>query len=568
MNRVAVEADKAVYGQYITVGDFIIDSPTKVYPDGSKEVNYYFIGSKELLGLKENGKIWIDGEKLGFVKKIVLRNSANEQTSWHIKTATVKNIPHTKVVTGAFSCHGLTNLIVDFVSEQYPGLNKWIPSRRFMTGSFGLHVIAASMFGGHCIEASVMNGGTIKFRGFECQNGFSCLRLSGNNYDVIVNDLDIENFYFHDTGHGEGFYLGATHAPPLAKLKNLKIRNGVCARMAAEAIQLQHLIGGAEVKDIVVFRSATNWLNAFQPYQDGGIQWNLDSGENKMSNIIMDGFVAGGFAPFGSNLNLSQISGSTSYVENMLFHDGGTGMYLHNSARYGMKWVYKNLYFSQMHNMYAERTGEKPYNHLISKKWGTDSVTYDSIIHDGSKTNVFENTTGINVGTVTQQALPSPRYVNSGFHEKASRIMHWHQFMGGYFPISIVNGVKIKAPTKWTAGDIVIDARTGGTYCMFKCIVDHVSDATKLIRPLENPTHFMKLTWDENGVRNDQPSWNSALEQSLYPPDDFRLHKDCFWKAKGFGIKGIVQKEEILEEYIFDGYKYTVTEKTIYKSSI
>lgn len=572
MNRIAVEADKAVYGPYITVGDVIIDSPTKLYPDGSREVIYYFIGSKDLLAMRENAVIWIDGDKLGFTKKIVLRNTANEQTPWHIKSATIKNIPHTKVTTGGFSCHGLSFLTFDFVSDQFPGLMRWEPSRKFMTGHFGLHVKASNMFGGHCVEASVINGGRMKFRGLELQYGFSCLRLSGNNYDVVVDEIDIENFYFHDTGHGEGFYLGATHAPPLAKLKNLKIKNGVLARTAAEAIQVQHLIGGADIKDVIIYRSASNWLNAFQPYQDGGVQWNIASGLNKFSNVIIDGFACNGFAPLGSDQNLSQISGSTSIVDNVLFHDGGNGMYLHNSAKFGVNWIYRNLYFAQMHNLYfSDRTGEKVVPHLISKKWGTDNISFESIIHDGSREKVFENITGLNIGTITQTSLPAPEYVKSGFVEKASRIMHWHQFIGPYFDASkiVVNGVtqKIKYPTRWYIGDIAIDARSGGTYLFFKCLQDHISDATVEIRPSDN-NKFLKLTWDENGIRNDQPGWNSALKQSMIPPDDLRLVRDSYWKNKEFGIKGIIQREDILDEYVFNGERVIVTDKTTYKTKL
>jgi hypothetical protein len=566
-NRIATEQDRILYGQYITVGDLIIDTPTRPL-----EVNYYFMGSKDWKTLRENATIWIDGEKLGYVNLIRFRNSANEQTPWLIQNARMKNIPTTQVVCGGIVVFGLKNFELDGESEMFQGLLKWHPSRRFLSNHFGIRVINDNLKDGHGIESGVLNNGTITLKGFEMQHGFSGVRLSGNGYDVFVEKIEISNFYIHDTGHGEGFYLGATHTPPLAKLRNLRIKNGIIARTAAEAIQVQHLIGGSDISDIVIHRSATNWLCAFQPYQSGVIQWSIASGINKMSNIIVDGYSSGAFAPFGSDQNLIDISGSTSIVDNILFNDGSTGMYLHNSMKFGVNWIFKNLYYRQFHKLYfSDRTGEKYVPHIISSKNGTDNIRFESITHDGTKENVFQNTKGIEVGQIKiDTTLPAPSYMNSGFHEPNSRIAIWSQFMGGYFPSAIVkiDGVttKVKVPTRWIVGDIAIDINTG--YTFHKCIVDHItSTGTTVLSPIVSP-NFMKLTWDENGVRNDQSTWDSTLKQSLFPPDDLRLKEDCFWRAKGFGVKDIVEQNRIIDHYIFDGEEYIVTVSKTYKRGV
>jgi hypothetical protein len=573
MNRIATEADKLIYGDYITLGDLIIDAPSKVYADGSKEVLYYFMGSRDWKTLRENATIWIDGGKLGYVNLIKFNNTANSQTPWLIKSARIKNIPNTKVIIGSLTCHGLSCLEIDGVSEEFPGLMKWVPTRKFLTGYFGIHIKNKNMSDGHGMDVSVLNGGTIKIAGFEIQYGFSGLRLASAAIDLIIEQIEINNFYIHDTVEGEGFYLGSTQSTARAKLKNLKIRNGVLARTAAESLQIQHMIGGADVRDLIIYAADTNWLCPFKAGQSTGIQWVNASGNNKLTNIIVDGFASNGYMPFGSDQDIINAPSGKSFVENILFNDGrATGMYLHNTAKYGLNWHYKNIYYRAFNNTYYERTGEKLSPYIISRKWGTDPIFFEHIVHDGSKLNVFEDVKGINIGEIILDTqMPVPKYINSGFgNTPANKIKIWHQFLAGYFPASkpINNVATVKVPTEWKLDDIAIDARADGTYGFFKCIVSHITETgTTVARPQES-TYFIHLTWDENGIRNDQTGWNKNLTQSLFPPDDLRLASDCYWKGKGMGVKNIIQKEVILDDYIFDGERIVITDRTTYKTKI
>jgi hypothetical protein len=564
MNRIAVEADKAIYGDYITVGDLIIDTPNKSFADGSKEVLYYFM-VKDWPTLREGAVIWIDGEKLGYVRKIQFRNTANGQTPWLIKSASIKNIPHTKIVCGGLSCHGLLNLTVSGVSEKYQGLLRWSPSRRFATGHFGIHVKSANMFSGHGIELSTLNHGSVKIEGFEIQHGFSGVRLYSAAIDMFVSGIDISNFYIHDTCGGEGFYIGSTQAGTKAKIKNLKIKNGFLARTAAEAVQLQHMIGGAEVSDLIVYAADTDWLHAFQAHQDTAIQWVVASGFNKLSNVIVDGFAAQSLCPFGSDQDVANASLGQSVVENILFNDGRkTGSYLHNSAHFGMNWTYKDLYYRAFNNTYSDRTGEKAVPYIISNRHGTDPVKYEKIIHDGSKPEIFENPNAVQIGEIVlDKSLPAPKYINSGFgNAPAHTIKIWHQYFGNYF-----DGPNY-TPTEWKFGEIAIDAREDGTYVFCKCIQEHITaTGTTVLRPKESPM-FLQLTWDANGIRNDQAGHDATSAQSLFPPDDFRLAVDCYWKAKGMGVKNIIQKEEIIDRYVYDGEIYIVTDCKTYKAKV
>jgi hypothetical protein len=526
-NRIATAADKALYGDYITPGDLIIDTPTRFFGD-DREVVYYFM-TKQWPGIREGATIWFDGAKLGFLREIKFCNSAIPLNPWNIESARFKNIPDTQVKAGSFFCQGLKYFELDGQSKTFPGLSEWPASRKFLTGSFGFHIIH-KMFGGHSYDIAVRDGGTIKIRGVEAQHGFTGIRINGGDYDMVVESIDISNFYIHDTGDGEGQYLGATHKPPLAKLKNLKIYNGIITRTAAEGLQVQHLIGGADVHNITIRSADVRWVNAFMQGQDTGIQWSVDAGENKLHHIIVDGFASVGLIPFGSD---QHPIGGISKVSNILFNDGiDTGIYLHNSRNFGVHWLFDSIYYRGFNNSYYKTTGRKERHFIISSKHGTDRCTFKRIYYDGSKKNLFEDTASLEIGKIIKQDLPRPQYQNSGFHELASKIKQWHPYYGGYFPSAKSGSIKI--PTQWNTGDIAIE--TEGEYSFYKCIRSH--QATDL-RPGSNP-NFVRLTWDANGVRSDQSDWQSSAMQSNWPPDDLRLKDGDHWKRLGLGFPGSV----------------------------
>lgn len=526
-NRIATEADRSIYGDYITPGDLIIDTPTKTKPDGRRDVIYYFM-ARQWPRLREGATVWLDGDKLGRLDEIMFCNTADALTPWHIETARIKNIPHTRVVATSLACHGLKHFELDGQSASYPGLASWPESRRFLTGAFGFHTIAKKE-GGHGYHVSVRDGGTVRLNGFEAQFGFSGVRINGGSYDITVEAIEINNFYIHDMTRGEGQYLGATHKPPLAKLKNLVVHNGIVTRTAAEALQFQHLAGGTNVHNVTIFAADVGWMHAFQPSQDTGIQWSVDGGENKLHHVIVDGYASMGLVPFGSN-ELSP--GGVSIVSNVLFNDGrDTGMYLHRSATNGVHWIFDDIYFRGIKATYYQQIKRNERDYYVSKKHGTDAVTFKDVIHDGSKPKIFEDTAGIKLtGTISKKSLPKPVYVNSGFHEPAHRIKQWHSVYGAYFPVSYRDDSPVKVPTQWDAGDIAINI--DGAYGFYKCIETHSAGEKP---PAQNP-YFVKLSWDKSGVRSDQPGWDRNSDQSDFPPDDFRLEENNYWKKAGFGF--------------------------------
>jgi hypothetical protein len=170
---------------------------------------------------------------------------------------------------------------------------------------------------------------------------------------------------------------------------------------------------------------------------------------------------------------------------------------------------------------------------MISARNGTDQYSFKNIVHDGSKPNVFQDTTKNKIAVSSidyQNDLPAPEYQNSGFYESGNKIKQWSQYYGKYFPAS--KSGKMQIPTDWLAGDIAIE--TEGAYGFYICMTAHTSSH---IRPGDSP-YFKKITWDENGIRSDQPEWNSKTVQSNFPPDDLRLRYGSYWQKLGLGFPG------------------------------
>src|SRR5690349_5668022 len=296
-----------------------------------------------------------------------------------------------------------------------------------------------------------------------------------------------------------------------------------------------YLAGGADVHDVTIFAADVRWMNEFMSGQDTGIQWVVSAGENKLHHVLVDGYGSIGLMPFGS----PEAGGTgSSRVSNVLFNDGrDTGIYLHNSTKFGIHWIFDSLYFRGPRATYYKQTGRKERDFYVGRRQSTDQFTFSNIVHDGSKPRVFQDTSGIKFSRLREKKLPAPEYVNSGFHEAANRIKQWHPFYAPYFPVSKRDSIGVKVPTQWEAGDIAIE--TVGEYAFYKCLKTHVAD---LRRPRENPL-FVKLTWDVHGVRCDQPGFKESSLQSDFPPDDLRLVKDNYWKKLGIGFQ-----EEMLNE--------------------
>lgn len=552
MNRIATNEDVSLYGNYIKPGvDYIFDESNKIYTDGSKGIVYYFINDL-IPELTDEPTMWFDGDKLGFLKEIKLQHTVQE-LPWRVPKVRFKNIPGTEVRAMGFTCKGLTHFELNGEDERFVGVRHWPATRKFLTGGFGFHMICP-LTGGHGYNIEVQDGGTIIMECFESQHGFSGLRLMENNDGRVVSRLVIENFYIHDTCEGEPLYVGSTKAPPIPRFENVTINNGIIARAAAEAIQLQNIAGSC-IRNLTIYAGQTNWLNAFQNYQSTCFQFLANGGENIIRNILVDGYGNSGFMPFScqpTDYRAKEIN--EVLVEDVLFFNGrGTGTYFNKSCSNGITWRFKNLMYCEFNDSWYQNTDNPDASVLFRTGGGDDRIVIEKLIHDGSKTSLVDNPQNYKIGEIIQAKIERPIYRNSGFHESSDRIMQWSSVYASYFP------GPDNTPVQWKKDDIIIDIDTvKGHYQFYKCLADHQSNT---IRPGDHAL-FRHLTWDEYGIRSDYFGWNKNSTQSMLPPDDLRL-------IPGHSLShlGIIttepelhKKRGIVEDYFLWGKRYSLTD--------
>jgi hypothetical protein len=537
------------YGAYMKVGDMIFDTPTKIFSDSINQLRYTSISSK-FPNIRDSATLWIDGKKIGPLCEVRFLND-NETKPWSISSATLRPIPGTKVDAiythnsyggFLFLVQGLQNFRVDGESDAYPGLSVWPEDRVFLRGTFGFSVTSKGIYEGfHGFSISVLNHGTFSIRGVEGEHGFSLLRFQGGNYDWVIESVEIYRCFIHDT-ESEGAYIGATHGPPLAKLKNLKFYDCILSRCGSEAIQLQHVIGNSFARNITAYATDAGYLSQFQPNQDTGSQWNVDEGTMVISNIFFDTWGSHAANFFGSDAYPAGTH-STVTFKNVAFNNGrGEPIYFHNSWKYGVKLSFDSLYIRKTNGDFYINNKVAPTDWQVSANNGLDTVTFYNIFHDGSRPKVFQNTKKIKVAiepTLIPE-IPDVEYVRSGFKEPAHKIKFWRQYMAAYLSGNDITPVKVELD------DIMIDRETDHQPVFCKAIVKH--DATA-VRPKNDPDHYIILEWDSTGVRNDQPEWKGCSVQRPYPPDDLRIPYYNFYGKLGIGY---VQKKPSCEEILVE----------------
>jgi hypothetical protein len=543
---VATHEDVLKYGDYIREGDVIFDAPTKTFSDGINQLRYTSI-SKTFPNMRDSATLWIDGSKIGPLCEIGFLND-NETKPWSISSATLRPIPGTKVDAiythnsyggFLFLVQGLKNFRVDGESDAYPGLSVWPEDRVYLRGTFGFSVTSIGIYEGfHGFSISVLDGGTFEIKGVEGEHGFSLLRFQGGNYDWTIESVKIYRCFIHDT-ESEGTYIGATHGPPLAKLKNLQFYDCILSRCGSEAIQLQHLIGNCFIHNITAFAGDAGYLSQFQPSQDTGSQWSIDEGTTTVSNIFFDTWGSHAANFFGSNAYPNN-GNSKVIFKKVAFNNGrGEPIYFHNSMKYGMKWYFDSLYIRKTNGDYYIDSKTSPTNWQISANNGSDSVTFFDVFHDGSRPNVFQNVSRLQVlkQPTLMAEIPDVEYVNSGFKEPAHKIKFWREYLAAYISGNDTTKVSVELD------DIMIDRENDHKPVFCKAIVKHKATAT---RPKNDKAHYVTLTWDSLGVRSDDPAWKSCDPQYPYPPDDLRIPSDNFYGKLGIGY---IQKKPNCDDY-------------------
>lgn len=560
-NRVVISADVSAYAVAMSgcntpmvIGDIIINTRTSTHIDG-KGLLQITDAATTFAGARTGATIWIDGAALGTLYNFRLTNGGTG-IEWKISDAarpayfrpvwnTQVKVERNASSNGGYSFLFLDckHIVIDGENDAYPGMRDGVGTHGvFIRGTFGFWATGGvTLDSNHVYSTGVVDGGSMIIRGCEAEHGFAAIRFNGDDVDKI-GDFTAERLYLHDAVNGEGFYIGATHAPPLSKLRNLCIRDVIITRRAAESIQIQHLISSSEravVENFQIFVGDARWISEFQPGQDSCIQWSCDQGNQYIQNGVIDGWASSGLVVYGSTLTVPD-SRFPSIIQNCVFNDGrGIFLYINVSTTQGMRWIYRRIYLTNFNNTYYTETGELFADYYIATNAGTDKHQFLQIQYDGiGKSNLYQNDAGFDKLKINKNTnLGTIKYHNSGWYEPAEKIQQWFEFYANYFNGS--NGTRVH----WLIGDIAINLVNTKEFAFYKCLVEH--DANSSLRPDlaytgATPT-WKKLSWDTLGIRNDQITWSSGVTQSSYPPDDFRLVADNEWNLKDMGLCSNIQ---------------------------
>ncbi|MFT3775040.1 MAG: right-handed parallel beta-helix repeat-containing protein [Minicystis sp.] len=123
------------------------------------------------------------------------------------------------------------------------------------------------------------------------RSGFAGIRLlNPQDTPLPMDDVRIHDNYVHDVD-GEGVYFGWTGAPPSNLVPRIAIYNNRFIRTGNEALQIQNLGDGSEVKNNVIAFAALHWRdNGLGQYQDNNAQVQVREGTIVLHhNIFMGG---------------------------------------------------------------------------------------------------------------------------------------------------------------------------------------------------------------------------------------------------------------------------------------
>jgi hypothetical protein len=543
------------------VGDILQETPTGTHADGKVQFRLEN-GSTFFAGARLGANIWVDGAQGTFYDWRLRGNLDGDMAEWaeisdQWNYVHIKPVPGTQVkVERNLSSNGgylflVSNIkfyVIDGENNAYPGLRDGWPGT-FLTGHFGFFFTNGIYpIGGHTLAISAPDGGHAIVRGTEHQGGFSAVRFQAGNYYGTVK-ITLERIYMHDAGDGEGAYLGATHALPYCLLKVI-IRDVVIANRACEGIQIQHIISGVGenmiVEHFVNFCPAMDGMKAFQGGQDTANQLSVADGGCIFRNGITDGSAFSSVAAnhFGTTDHPADpINPEPFRIKNVLFHNiGGILSYLHNSNTDGVPKVMEEVYCINFSNRYYHDGLNDVADYYVSAHNGTNPFSFINCVHDGVKSQFFQNPAGFEVINIRQETLPPPVYVNSGFFEPSSDIMNFKKTYANYHDDDTLD-----KPVRYLKGWVVVNIEQGMEYAYYLIINEHTTAGLDAPNPRQHilangNIWYAKLTWDANGKRNlltngdENPEWNGALAQSLIPPHDLRLVADNYWNKKGMGL--------------------------------
>lgn len=603
MNRPIIDTDKKKYEEFLAPneeeikdGDLVFDY-WAVNAQGVANkpgvVGYTFFTASWGNKIKDGGTIWIDCDaynKLGGIKNFALTNDSDKTSKlWPIESVRVKLIPNAQlnvrvdplITHGGYLFQiggGIKFPTFSAGSKQFPGhYRDQNDPRVFTRDLFGINLDGDGDLSGRHLLAmdSDIDGGRIKLDGIAGGGGgFTVLRLDGGQIHRKLTG-EIVNCYFYRP-KSETVYLGSTQAAPWAQFEDFLIKDTHLDNSGTESLQLGHLAGNCHIQNVLITGCGSKYFNPFQNWQMGTNQIQVDRGNNSIKKLILDGCGSGAFTLFGTNgYNLpagiakGPDPGDTFLIEDFHINNvDGNFMYLHNAASAGIKWIFRRGTVSNFDNEFAENTGAPVQDSFVSPKVGKDEVIFDDVTFDKSRAKIFSNPANFpNANVKTVDKVPPVIYYNRGYK---GQVKTWFTYYANFLPNADFT------PTRWKKDQLCMDNGVGLQTRWCKSLMDHSAktfqnadgspDLTKELRPRDNPTQWLLLTWDAKGKPSDEPGWDSASPQRIYPPDDNRIvspeHKHLWFNAPG------PTKENITEQFFEGDNRITKVGERTYRENL
>jgi hypothetical protein len=336
-------------------------------------------------------------------------------------------------------------LILDFETNTYPGFRDgWGSGRGGTFGVFVTNGFKSQSSMAVRVENTLGTFKRLEIRGCELSMGsFAKIRASFNANELESVILE-RNLITRSVG-GEGFYVGSTEAtndPAWPIHRNMIVRDNLVVCTAAEACQLQQCGNGTRIHNNIFYVAAQDYRDAFQGFQDTGVQITMVEGDVQYYNNILWGFGTTGLHLFGNDASATEAEiEADPDVQNVVF---GTGIpMIYNNAFLGGKKGHSIRFDSSF--VLADKCVLRD-NDIVNAARNYDDVgalaTYHidmdqsttpvkiiggNVVNDGYSilTGSTSNTQYYNV---TRGATDVPQFVNSGFDYIApEKITKWSE---------------------------------------------------------------------------------------------------------------------------------------------
>ncbi len=220
------------------------------------------------------------------------------------------------------------------------------------------------------------------------RSGFAGIRLLNQHQDGVpdltMDNVRIHDNYVHDTD-GEGTYFGWTGGPPSALLPHLVIYNNRFVRTGNEALQIQDLGDGTEVKNNVIAFAAMHWRdNGLGQYQDNNSQ--ISSREGTISihdNVFIGG--AGSLLSFWSQPQTGDGDRHVTFDHNYFASTKNLGGYVGGTSDASSSFDFSNNFLRDIGFSYDELDpAAQPPEAIFSLSPNIAAVTFTSNTWEGS----------------------------------------------------------------------------------------------------------------------------------------------------------------------------------------